>query len=109
MFIAAAIRSMVSRLPRRIGWAMPSSTAIDAARRIFGSSPSGYTTRFGPVMARLMTPRITPRARPSLASRRSRYSFSSTKSFAAPLATAAQATAGATHNNTRGSNGKGIR
>ena len=45
MFAPRATSSIVSRRPRRVGMAMPSSTRIDAARMIFGSSPSGKTMR----------------------------------------------------------------
>ena len=89
---------------------MPSSTQMCAARMIFGSSPSGKTTRFGLLIARLITPRMTPRARsePRLEPLAILVEVDEIVR-ATPLATAAHATAGATHSSTRGSNGKGIR
>ncbi len=52
-----------SRRARRIGWAIPSSTRIFAARRIFSCSPSGKTTRLGSRRARSRTSRISSRRR----------------------------------------------
>ena len=69
--------SIITRLPNNTGCAIPSSARIRAARTTRGSSPSGNTTRFGACCARRITPRRMPRARPSRASRRSRYSSSS--------------------------------
>ena len=89
---------------------MPSSTQMRAARMIFGSSPSGNTTRLGLLhravdqpahdAARAAEPRLEPLAVvveiDELVARRR-------------VATAAHATAGATQSSTRGSNGNGMR
>src|SRR5258706_269929 len=46
ILLSHAMRSMVWRLPSRMGCAMASSTRMAAARMIFRSSPSGNTMRF---------------------------------------------------------------
>ena len=76
---------------------------------IFGSSPSGKTMRLGSLHravddaahdpARAAEPRLELLA----------VILEVDELVAAPLATAAHATAGATQSSTRGSNGKGIR
>ncbi len=45
--ISFTLAAITSRRPSRIGWAMPSSTRVWAARRMRSSSPSANTTRLG--------------------------------------------------------------
>ena len=95
--------------PRRMGFAIPSSTIICAARRIASSSPSGKTIRFGDFWALCTKKRMTSRVLPSRASRESLYASKSViGTRATPVSIAAFAIAGASQSRTRGSNGFGI-
>ena len=62
---AAAAALMADGSPTRMGTAMSSSATMRAARSTRGSSASVNTRRWGRAAARLLSPRITPRPRPS--------------------------------------------